>query len=258
MKRVLTALALVPPASYVILWAPDWLFLAVTALVAVACFSEFSAMVAAHGFDRPGLAGYAAGLMLLVYPRSDALLVTLIAVLALGLALRSELLPRGLPAAAALVLGVVYVFGPWRSALALRAVSPYWLFLALGLNWVGDTAAYYVGRAIGRHKLAPRLSPSKSWEGSVASLVAGMAFGFFWLGWLVPDVSPVLRLAISAAGNISGQFGDLAESLLKRGAGLKDSSNRLPGHGGWLDRLDGSLFTLPVMHFLLILLGRVV
>jgi len=257
MKRVLTALALVPLASYAILWAPDWLFLIVTVLVAVACFSEFSAIVAAHGFARPGLAGYAAGLMLLVYPRSDALLVTLITVLALSLALRSDPLSCGLPAAAAFILGVAYIFGPWRSALALRAASPYWLFLALGLNWVGDTVAYYVGRAIGRHRLAPRLSPSKSWEGSAASLAAAMTFGFLWLGWLIPDVPPALRLAISAAGNVAGQIGDLAESLLKRGAGMKDSSNRLPGHGGWLDRLDGSLFTLPVIHFTLILLGRV-
>ncbi len=255
MKRILTALVLIPVVTYVAIWGADWLFLLVTAAVAVLCFREFSSISAAYGYKAPALLGYAAGLVILLVPRGDLLLACLIVLAGLSLALRSEDLAKALPGAAMLAAGVLYVFGPWRSALALRAVSPYWLFLALALNWVGDTAAFYAGRALGRHKLAPRLSPGKSWEGSIASLAGSLLFGFFYLAWLLPETTPVARLAICGAGNVAGQVGDLAESLMKRGAGLKDSGNLLPGHGGWLDRLDSTLFALPVVHVLLVAFG---
>lgn len=251
MKRIATALILIPLVSSVILWGPQWLFLMVTAAVALLCFHEYGGIVAAHGIERPGPVGYAAGLVVLVVPGNELPLVSLLAVLALGLMLRSADLAKGLPGAAALLLGVLYVFGTWRTGVLLRAASPYWLFFALVLNWVGDTAAFYVGRAIGRHKLAPRLSPAKSWEGSIASVIASLVFGFFYLGWLIPEVPPAMRLAIAGAGNLAGQLGDLAESLMKRGAGIKDSGTLLPGHGGWLDRVDSSLFAMPVIYFLL-------
>jgi phosphatidate cytidylyltransferase len=257
MKRVATAAVLVPLVTYVALWGPQWLFLLVTAAVALLCFHEFAGIVAGHKLERPGPVGYAAGLVLLVMPGNELLLVTMLMVLALGLMLRSADLAKGLPGAGALVLGVIYVFGSWRTGVMLRAASPYWLFFALVLNWVGDTAAFYVGRAIGRHKLAPRLSPGKSWEGSIASVVASLLFGFFYLGWLIPDVPPAMRIALAGAGNVAGQLGDLAESLMKRGAGVKDSGKLLPGHGGWLDRVDSSLFAMPVVYSLLLVLGRV-
>ncbi|MFB3776769.1 MAG: phosphatidate cytidylyltransferase [Bryobacteraceae bacterium] len=255
MKRVVTALVLIPVVVYVALWGSHWLFLLVTSAVALLCFREYCGIVASHQIDKPGPAAYAAGLLVLLTPMPDGLLVTLLALLALTLMLRSAEMSRGLPGAAAFVLGIVYIFGTWRCAVPLRAVNPYWLLFALSLNWVGDTAAYIVGRVAGRHKLAPRLSPAKTWEGSAASLVASLAFGFFYLGGLIPEVSPEVRLGIAAAGNIAGQVGDLAESLMKRGAGLKDSSNLLPGHGGWLDRLDSTLFALPVIYGLLVALG---
>jgi phosphatidate cytidylyltransferase len=148
----------------------------------------------------------------------------------------------------------MYIFGTWRCAILLREVNPYWLLFALALNWVGDTAAYFVGRLLGRHKLAPRLSPAKSWEGSSASLAASLVFGFFFVGWLIPGVPPAVTLMIAAIGNVAGQMGDLAESMLKRGASIKDSGSLLPGHGGWLDRVDSTMFALPVIYGLLIML----
>ena len=147
-------------------------------------------------------------------------------------------------------MGVFYAFVPWRFAIDLRAVSVHLLFFALALNWVGDSAAYYVGRTIGKHKLAPVVSPGKSWEGAIASVLGSVIFGLLYLGHFVPRI-PLWQIAmIAAVGNVAGQFGDLAESALKRGAGLKDSSNLLPGHGGFLDRLDSSLFALPVVYIL--------
>jgi len=270
MKRVFTALVLFPLVTYVVLWSPLWAVLAVTALVALLCFYEFSGIAGAYQSGRPdprmavseprtsvsGVMGpldplgYGAGLLILVLPADGQALLTVIAagLIALSLALRADDLRAGIVRAAFLLLGVVYVFGCWRFAPRLAGQNRYWLLYALVLNWIGDIGAYYVGRALGRHKLAPIVSPGKSWEGSAASLAASLIFGFFFLRWTIPTVPPAIALALTAAANVAGQFGDLCESALKRGAGVKDSGTLLPGHGGWLDRVDSTLFTLPVVH----------
>jgi hypothetical protein len=123
---------------------------------------------------------------------ATAVLLTVVAValIALSLALRADDLRAGILRAAFLLLGVVYVFGCWRFAPLLAAQNRYWLLYALVLNWIGDIGAYYVGRAVGRHKLAPIVSPGKSWEGSAASLAASLIFGFFFLRWAIPAVPP--------------------------------------------------------------------
>jgi len=120
----------------------------------------------------------------------------------------------------------------------LRLINPHWLMIGLLVSWAGDTAALYVGRAFGRHKLAPRVSPSKTWEGSVGSVAGGVLATAIYAHYLIPTVAPWAVLAVGAAGNIAGQVGDLCESAFKRGAGVKDSGTTLPGHGGWLDRID--------------------
>jgi phosphatidate cytidylyltransferase len=117
---------------------------------------------------------------------------------------------------------------------------------------VGDTAALYAGRAFGKHKLAPRISPGKTWEGSVASVIASVAVGAIYAHYFIPASPLWLALALGAAGNIAGQIGDLAESAMKRGAGVKDSGTSLPGHGGWLDRIDATLFSVPTVYALLL------
>jgi phosphatidate cytidylyltransferase len=251
MKRVLTALVLFPLITYVVLWSPSWTVLAVTAVVALLCFYEYSGIAAAYQPGSAGPLGYAAGLLILVLPGDGPalLIVVAVAVIALSLALRAADLRAGIVRAAFLLLGVVYVFGCWRFAPLLAAQNRYWLLYALVLNWIGDIGAYYIGRSLGRHKLAPIVSPGKSWEGAAASLAASLIFGFFFLHWAIPSVSPVIALALTAAANVAGQFGDLCESALKRGAGVKDSGTLLPGHGGWLDRVDSTLFTLPVVYW---------
>lgn len=254
MSRILTAAVLIPAVTYVTLWGHPYLFLAVLAAVALLCFREYGSLVAAHGIDPPGPAGYGAGLALLAAPEHGLLWATGVALLALSLAMRSADLKRSLPRAAALAFGVLYVFGTWKTAAWLRAESPHWLFFALALSWVGDTAAFLAGKAFGRHKLAPRLSPAKSWEGSAASLAVCMVFAWLYFGWLMPEVQPWLRVVLGLAGSLAGQLGDLAESAMKRGAGIKDSGNLLPGHGGWLDRTDSTLFTLPIVWTLVLLM----
>lgn len=249
MKRVLTALLLIPIFCYLILWSRQWAFLAAVAIVCVLLFREYADLVARHGIEKPGLFGYAAGLLILFVPGRDAAFFVLVAILAMSLALRSCELANALPTAGALVLGVLYIFGTMRCAIELRAIQAYWLFFALSLNWVGDIAALYVGKMIGKHKLAPHVSPGKTWEGAVASVAASVIYGAIYFPRLLPAVPLVEALALTAAANIAGQFGDLCESAMKRGAGVKDSGTLLPGHGGWLDRVDSSLFALPVVYF---------
>jgi len=249
MKRVVTALLLIPFFCYIILWAPQWAFLVTVAAVAVLCFREYSELAALQGIAKPGLFGYAAGLLLLFLPGKDEAFFVLVALLAMALALRSREMARALPDAAALLLGVVYVFGSLRCAVELRAINPYWVFFAFSLNWAGDIAALYAGRLLGRHKLAPHVSPGKSWEGSIASTVASVVYAAFFIPSLLKTTPLAEALGLTVVANVAGQFGDLCESAIKRGAGVKDSGNLLPGHGGWLDRLDSSLFALPVVYF---------
>jgi phosphatidate cytidylyltransferase len=252
MKRVVTAAILTPLIIATILAAPPWLFTAVVALIALLCFFEFCGIVEHHGIRPPGVFGYVAGLLLLLAPKVDADIVVAFAVIALALSLRWRDLSECLPWASAVILGVAYVFGCWRFAIELHGISHRWLLFAVSLNWVGDIAAYYVGRSFGRHRLAPAASPNKSWEGSIASVLASVGYAALYFRWLYPQsgVPYVVALGIAAAANCAGQFGDIAESALKRGAGLKDSGNLLPGHGGWLDRVDSSLFAMPTVYLL--------
>ncbi|MDQ2947530.1 MAG: phosphatidate cytidylyltransferase [Acidobacteriota bacterium] len=255
MKRITTALILIPLFVYLVLWSPHLVFLAAVCAVGMLCFHEYSGLVALHTTPPPGIFGYAAGLLVLLLPGNSIAFVILIALFALALGLRASELSETLPFAACLVFGVLYIFGALRAGVELRDHSVYWLLFALSLNWVGDIAALYVGKAFGRHKLSPRISPGKTWEGAAGSMLAAIAYGAVYFPKLLPAVPIAQGLAIAAVGNVAGQIGDLAESAMKRGAGVKDSGTLLPGHGGWLDRLDSSLFALPVVYFLLINLG---
>ena len=255
MKRLLTALLLIPTVLYVVYFGPPWLLFGVTALVAVICYSEYAGIAAGYGITKPGPVGYAAGLLVLAMRPQDApLVITLLALISLALALRHDL-GRTLPNSAFLLFGIVYIFGSWKFAILLRAESPHWLAYGLVLNWVGDACAYYVGKSVGRRNMAPNVSPKKTWEGAVASLVGSVIFGVVYLNRALPAVSLVEAGLLSVVVNIAGQTGDLAESALKRGAGVKDSSTLLPGHGGLLDRVDSSLFALPVVYLKLYLSG---
>ncbi|HEY1203888.1 MAG: phosphatidate cytidylyltransferase [Bryobacteraceae bacterium] len=251
MKRILTAVVVAPLVVYAVGWAHFYFFLAVVSAVALLCYYEYAGIVAAYGIAKPGPLGYTAGLAVLLVPHEPEFLMILAALFALCLGLAETDLAKGLPRAAVLLFGVIYIFGAWRIAILLWERSRWWLLFALLLNWIGDSAAYYIGRRLGRHKMAPRISPAKSWEGAAASLIASSVFAALYLPRLIPAVTLVPAVALGIAGNVAGQIGDLAESALKRGAGVKDSGNMLPGHGGWLDRVDSVLFAMPVIYALM-------
>jgi phosphatidate cytidylyltransferase len=132
------------------------------------------------------------------------------------------------------------------------------LLLPLLLTWASDIGAYAVGRTMGRHKLIPSVSPGKTVEGAIGGLIAGMLLAWIYAYWVLRPVThldfrlpPLGVLFFGALGSVAAQVGDLAESLLKREAGVKDSSHLIPGHGGVLDRIDSLLFVLPVSYLVL-------
>jgi phosphatidate cytidylyltransferase len=150
-----------------------------------------------------------------------------------------------------IAMGALYVGWLGSHAVLLRELPDGldWVLLALFSVWITDSAAYFVGRAIGRRKLAPSISPNKTWEGAVAGLIGGAvavvalheAFGL--------DASAVELVALAVVLPVIGQLGDLGESALKRSWGVKDTGWLLPGHGGFLDRIDSLLIVVPVVYY---------
>ncbi|MHB1224392.1 MAG: phosphatidate cytidylyltransferase [Gemmatimonadaceae bacterium] len=171
---------------------------------------------------------------------------------------------RPLAAVSITVFGVLYTGGALSFAYGLRyhrwtvdaAAGTALLLFPVVLTWASDIGAYFVGRAIGRHKLIPSVSPGKTVEGAVGGLVASALVAWIYVVFVLRPVAhlsltPVAIVLFGVAISIAAQLGDLAESLFKRDAGVKDSSRLIPGHGGVLDRVDSLLFVLPVAFLLL-------
>ena len=143
-------------------------------------------------------------------------------------------------------LGLLLLFATWVALNGLQRISPWLLLAVLATVWLADSAAYFAGKRFGRHKLAPEISPGKTWEGVAGAILASTLYGLtlsYYLHisrWLIVGLWLIVVLSI---------IGDLFESLLKRQAGKKDSSHLLPGHGGVLDRIDGLISTLPLVLF---------
>lgn len=177
------------------------------------------------------------------------------AMVVVGLFALREVVQIGKNAMVSALGGAIYIGGAWVCAFSLRAINPHWLLFAFLLCWAGDTAALYIGKNFGRHKLAPKISPGKTWEGAIASVVGGVLVGWIYAHFLIPAAPLVWVLTIAALGNIAGQIGDLVESAYKRWGGVKDSGSSLPGHGGWLDRIDSSLLSIPMVYALVLIAG---
>lgn len=164
--------------------------------------------------------------------------------------------PAPPPPAASIILGIVYLATPFAMLYRWRLEFPPLSVVAfLIVIWANDIAAYFVGLAVGRHRMAPRVSPGKSWEGALGGLAGGVAAGLLVAGWL--PLAPAAAAVWAVTVTIVSQAGDLFESALKRRAGVKDSGRLLPGHGGVLDRFDGILLAAPVaLRLLHALTGR--
>ncbi len=251
MKRVLTGLALALGAWALVFHAPVQVFVAAAVLLAGLTLHEFYRLAARSGLQPLSKAGLVAAVLWILVPNLDrGYFAIMLALAVLGAATLAHLsVDKILPSAAVTTLGVLYVAGPVLASILLHSVSPHWLALAVVTVAVGDSVALPVGKLVGRHKLAPVLSPRKTWEGTAASVVASVLAGTGYSArFLDGEIGLAAAAALALALNLSGQLGDLVESALKRSANLKDSSSLLPGHGGLLDRLDGMLFAVPLAY----------
>ena len=289
LKRILTAVLLIPIVLVLVLWAPVSVLALLAALVALLAIQELLKLAEAYGIRPFHWPTYIfVGLFFLflaVNPGKDTpLLSTAIFAGSLGflaalapfiflvIGMRRVELRSALPAAMTSAFAFAYVALPLGFLVQIReqASGAFLLLYLLVLVWAGDIFAYFVGRSLGRHLMSPRISPRKTWEGTLASLIASLAVGVLLYNYALPISSALLNahliekkdglfalekaalwptLLLSAAINVAAQLGDLVESLIKRGAGVKDSGALLPGHGGMLDRIDALLFAAPVLWY---------
>jgi phosphatidate cytidylyltransferase len=288
LKRIATAVVLIPIVMLLVLRAPVPVLAVFAAAVALVTVQEFLKLTESYGVQPLRLPTYIfVGLLFLLLavtaaetPQVSALkfvlglgfACTMVPFIFLTITMRRAQLSGAYPAAAASTFAFVYIAVPLAMLVQLRQqwAGSFWLLYLLLVVWAGDIFAYFVGRSVGRHLMAPRISPKKTWEGAAASLVASLVVGSLLFTYALPISSFLLRvgliqrrdglfgldrpelwpiLLLTVVLNIAAQLGDLVESLIKRGAGVKDSGTILPGHGGMLDRIDALLFAAPVLWF---------
>jgi phosphatidate cytidylyltransferase len=285
LKRVLTAIVLIPIVLLLVLRAPVPVVTFVAAFVALLAIRELLKLSEAYGIRPLRLPTYIfCGLFFLliaVHPGATDLLSTagfayfgLCAAafgpfIFLSIAMSRNELESGFSAALVSTFAFAYIVLPMASLAQLREQwrGAFLLLYLLLLVWAGDIFAYFIGKPLGRHRMSPRVSPNKTWEGAVASLIASGGVGIVMFHY-APSISRALLdahlidlpdgifseprsllpvIVLSILLNVASQLGDLVESLIKRGAGAKDSGAILPGHGGMLDRIDALLFAAPLL-----------
>lgn len=254
MARVLSALVLLPVVIGVVWFLPPVATLVLASIAAVLAFIEYASIMAAIDARIPRLVAGTAVVAACVavgggYLSLDVIIMSaLIAVGALAVA-SGVPTPSTLHGAAAAILPVAYIGLPLGAIAAVRATAGREALILLMLTIViSDSAQYYSGRAFGRRPLAPAISPKKTREGAIGGVLFGALFMTVAARWVFPGAPLALMLLVSACITAVGIVGDLFESMLKRGAGVKDSSHLIPGHGGLLDRIDSWLFAGPVYY----------
>jgi len=232
------------------------LFLFVLLSAAAIVYSEFAAMVRSNGYIPSGVAGAVVCVLVValtsIAPHSGGIAVAAV-FLALALVRGQWMDPPFSPTFmigwAFTAAGIVYVGGFLAHGLLLRSLPDgrTWGLVALLGTWFDDTGAYLVGRMLGKHRLAPRISPKKTWEGTIGGFICSASMvllvGRFF------HVSLAHSLVLALAIPVAVTFGDLAESALKRGTGSKDAGRLLPGHGGLFDRIDGLMLAMLVTYY---------
>ncbi|MBS1820434.1 MAG: CDP-archaeol synthase [Acidobacteria bacterium] len=278
MKRILTAAVLIVAVFALIFFGQLWMITLAAAIVAELAVYEYLKL-AAVGAEANGahlripiwwmtIATAVAFVVTLPNFPVDAQLPVLSALTLILFAWNGFRAPliQALPDTAQGLFGLIWIAYPLTLVPLLwkQENGPALVVFLMVCVWAGDIAALYVGKAFGKHKLAPRLSPGKTWEGSIASIAGSIAAAglVIWIGDILTArgnlilhiTEPVWQtLVLAAVLNVAAQLGDLLESAVKRGAGVKDSGTMLPGHGGILDRIDALLLAAPVLWFALVI-----
>jgi phosphatidate cytidylyltransferase len=273
--RVLTAVVLIPLVVSLVMWGPTWLVAIVVAGIILLALHEFFALGAK--MNMPGypkftmmcslglISGAAltlhslaadwgvnrysplpSALIGLIVWRDGLLFCFLVGIAALTLRSRRGI-ASGLSDCAVSAAGLLFIGWSLSRLVALHDAWPKLLLFTLVVVWVGDTAAFFVGRAMGKHPLAAVISPKKTWEGAVANVVGSLLVGLAFYNWPQEQYALVHYVNVALLISVTGQIGDLFESAWKRSAGVKDSGTLLPGHGGILDRIDALLVAAPAV-----------
>ena len=265
MKRILTAVIVLPflIASILIPWL-WWLFVLLAAASFVLALWEFYVLAKRLELKPDPVPGFVAGAALITISIQNQpalnLLLFLLVIIVLVIATLVSAMLRGAPfdkmiaSSGATILGVLYIALLGTHLVLIRTgfepqLSAHLLSFFFLVLMGSDTGAYYTGRAIGKHKLAPSISPGKTWEGAAGGVVAALAMAVLAHYWFFRELPLRWMLPLALVMSIVGILGDLVESALKRSASAKDAANILPGHGGLLDRLDSLLFNAPLIYY---------
>ena len=254
MTRVLSALVLLPLVIGTVWFLPPIGTLVLATAAAVLAFVEYARIMAAIDSRVPTVVTGAAVAAACIsvgggYESTDVLIMS--AVIAVGaIAVAGGVVDPGvLRGAAAAILPIAYIGLPLGAIAAVRMFAGREaVLLLMSTIVISDSAQYYCGRAFGSRLLAPAISPKKTVEGAIGGLIFGTAAMAIGGRWVFPDAPVALLFSVSAAITALGMVGDLFESMLKRSAGVKDSSHLIPGHGGVLDRIDSWLFAAPLYY----------
>lgn len=265
LKRLASVLVLLPVFLLIVVKAPGWMFNTLVVIASGAALWELVRLFEQAGRPVDRRLAVVAGVAVTASFGASRLLDPLalpVAILAVAVvAVLATPVWRGAPdlaRSATTLVAVMYVGWLLGFGILLHHTSPIGDELVLyvvGVTWAGETTAYAVGSSIGRHKLAPVISPRKTVEGALAQVVVSVATGAALGAWLLPGCGAGLWLGAGAVVGVVGQFGDLAESAIKRSAGTKDTGGLIPGHGGVLDRIDSLLFNLPAFYYVSRLAG---
>lgn len=255
-QAVITALILLALIIVSALLGTTAFFVLATTVILIALFELYDALLQTG--HRPNLYfGLASGLALLIvaYLQRPALIAVVLAATMYGafiLALRPERGRSPSTDVAWTVLGVAWIGGGGAGAVSILTLDDGLMLLIayILITALNDIGGYFAGTRFGRHKMAPSISPAKSWEGWVGGFAASLAGGLFF-AFLLESLDPIHGLAIGAISGLLAPVGDLVESMAKREIGIKDSGRLLPGHGGLLDRLDAILFCAPAVYLYL-------
>jgi phosphatidate cytidylyltransferase len=259
MARWITGIILAIGAVSTILFVDPYLIKSLIVLLSLYAATELLSVTikfAAMGKKAVGSSLTALGVWINLFsPSLLNLYMFIFAVLAIGFCLEffgSTQCSVRIKQTAFFVLSVFYVTFLFSLIGLLTELSNYkfWIFLTLGATHLGDTGAYIFGKLFGKHKLAPTLSPGKTIEGVFGAVIFGMGAAYVVKMIFYPSFHPILILVLGGLVAIVGVIGDLSESLLKRGFGVKDMGNMVPGHGGILDRMDSLMFTAPIVYFI--------
>ena len=254
-RRTLSTLVLLPLFLWLVMAGPVWLFGAIIVLVGALAQWEFTGMFERAGVRTMRVLGLMGGVLVtasFALPVSERVMLTAVLLGALTAALWQQRIGQlEWPPTVVTVFGILYVNWLLGYAFWLRDLEAgkEWVLLLVWVTWLGETAAYLIGTAAGRHRLAPMVSPKKTVEGALAQLVVSMLAAVIAQAWFFPALGLTGAAVVGLVLGVSGQIGDLVESALKRSVGTKDTGSIIPGHGGALDRIDSLLFNTPVLFY---------